>query len=486
MKKITRLLAILLSLAMLCCMTACGNSKTSSEGGSGATGGNLLEFDDETASGVASDAGNDGTGSSGGTNSTGGNSSTGGTTVDKPVTMGSSDPFANIPKRLKGSTVTFAHFGDEGADEYVKVFNAFEKKTGIKVKPVSFNQVEYVSQVAKQINAGQAPDVIICNSTFPSALEIAQPLQNIIDLNDDFWSDTITKQTTVGKNTYFVNSTQGPWMNVGCMFYNKTMFNTLGLTTPTVYYKAGQWTWETYKKLLEQITKAGYVGGTADPLVIAWSVGKPVVSYDPATATFSSNVKQLEKYIQFDRQNFKEGLWSSTDWWGTFGNGNIGLYLSDTYGLKYNGYFKNADDNMLAAVPAPTSFQGEPTKTTLSIRGYGIAKGAKNPEAAVYFLRYFLDYEYYDDAGADIFKNKNLEKLYFDELMPEIDKGNVVLEYYYNPIYIATGKSSISDENLLGKALSAEPSQVPGELAAVKNVMQNVVNKANEKIKPFK
>lgn len=495
MKKQIRLFALLLAIAMLFCVVGCGNANTASTSSEGEAG-VLLGFDDET---VDANNGGEGSGNSANGNTTGGGNTSGsgnasggnnaqgndgGTVVENPVDTSGSDPFANIPKRLKGTTVTFAHFGDEGAAEYEKVLKAFTKKTGIKYKLVSFNQAEYVAQVSKQIAAKSGPDIIICNDVFPSALEIAQPLQNIVNLNDDFWDDNITNVCTVGGNTYFVNSLNSVWENIDSVFYNKTIFSNNSLTSPLDYYNNGQWTWENFKKCAEQVKNLGYVGGCADADKINTSLGIPMVNYDPKTATFkAATASELSIGYQFRAQMNEAGLWSSTDWWGTFGNGNIGLYVSGLYGAKYNGFFKNADDNMLGMVPMPSSFNGKECKPTGSVRAYGIAKGAKNPEGAVYLLRYFLDYSYYSAAGANVFKNKNLEKMTFDHIIPEIKKKGINFDYTGGAFDLS---STGAKTDLTNEVNKAAPAQVPSVLQGKQNVIDTAAQKANEKIVAYR
>ncbi len=493
MKKILKPMALLLALAMSFSLVGCKNGNTSSDSSDEVVGGALVDFDDETVTGGEGDA-TDGNGTTGG-NTTGGNGTTGGnettggngggTTVEKPVDTSGKDPFASIPKRLKGTTVTFAHFGDEGAAEYEKVLKAFTKKTGIKYKLVSYNQGEYVSKVAAQINAKSGPDVIISNDVFPASIEIAQPLQNIINLKDDFWDDNITKICTVGGNTYFVNSLNSVWENMETVVYNKTIFSDNGLTSPRDYFDNGQWTWENFRKCAEQVKKLGYVGGYADGEKINASLGNPMISYDPATATFKAgSASSLLAGYQFQAQMYADGLWSSTDWWGTFANGKIGLMLAGgVWGAKYNGAFKDADDNMLGMVPLPTSLNGKPCKQVGTLRAYGIAKGAKNPEGAVYLLRYFLDYSYYSAAGANVFKNKSLEKMVFNDLIPLVKKNGININYA-GGAFALTDLGAQSDINTT--AGRADPAQVSGALASKQNLIDAAAAKANEKIKAYR
>lgn len=470
MKKLFKPLALAMCLIMLFAFSGCGKAKTTSEVNSDS---GLLDFDNETVSGKNNDSG---TASGNDTNV----SSGGGTKVEEPVKINENDPFSNIPKKLKGTTVKFAHFGDEGASEYQKVAKAFTKKSGIKVEFVSFAQAEYEAQVAKQINAGLAPDVVICNAMFPSCLAIMQPLNGIMDVNSSFWDKNTTKATTVGGKTYAVNSLKGPWINAEALIYNKQIFSNNGIKTPADYVKEGTWSWENYKKCLEDVVKAGKYGGKLDGTQMATSMGQPIISYDASSNTFKSNLDAAATYLQYEAQCVKEGLYPTSEWWGTFANGNTGMYPAGTYGLKYNGYLKNAEDNILAAVVMPTSYKGTKCKPSGGLRAYGIAKGAKNPEGAVYFLRYFLDYSYYSDAKANVFKNKSLEKFYFDTLMPQIEKEGIIFDYSEN-VYLQNGKT-------LGELLGAlnEPAQVSTQVASIKNVVENTVKKCNETVAKYK
>ena len=493
MKKQIKLFALILAIAMLFGAVGCNKANTSSNSSKGESG-VLLGFDDETVganngegtgSGSSGGSGNSGGKGGQGNSGNGGKGNGGGTVVEKPVDVSGSNPFANIPSRLKGTTVTFAHFGDEGAAEYEKVLKAFTKKTGIKYKLVSFNQAEYVAQVSKQIAAKSGPDVIICNDTFPAALEIAQPLQNILNLKDDFWDDNITNICTVGGNTYFVNSLDSVWENIDTVFYNKTIFSNNGLTSPLDYYKNGQWTWENFRKCAEEVKKLGYVGGYANADKINASLGSPMINYDPKAAAFSAaSSSALSVGYQFEAQMYKDGLWSSSDWWGTFANGKIGIMAEGgVWGAKYNGAFKDADNNMLGMVPMPSSYKGKECKPTGSLRAYGIAKGAKNPEGAVYLLRYFLDYSYYSSAGANVFKNKNLEKMVFDHVIPEVKKKGIKIDY-------AGGAFDLSNSDDMSKVSAAagraDPAQVTGKLDGVWNLIDNAAKKANDKIASFR
>lgn len=476
MKKIIKGVVAILCVAMLISMIGCGKGNTSSEDMKSEKGddGILIGVDGDD---ITENGNGNGKDSKGG--STGGSGA--GKTVSEPVKMSGKDPFANVPSYLKGTTVKFAVWGDEGGTEYKKVYNAFTKKTGIKVELVTYNQEQYNSTIATHITNKMGPDVIIQNNTLVTSFEVAQPLNGILDLNDSFWTKQSIKDSTINGNTYFVNSSKSVWQDIGMVFYNKKIFSTNGLTTPTDYYKQGQWSYENLYKCMQQVKKLGLKGGCIDADILATQMGTPPVSYDPDTKTFKNNLTSTAFAWQLYNQSVKEGLWVTSDWWGTFGNGDIGLYVSGRYGAVYNGYFKDMDDESLAAVPLPSTYQGKALKTTNS-RSYGIAKGAKNPEGAAYFLRWFLDYDYYKSAGCNAFKNKTLEKVFFDDVVPDAQKRGYVTNYK-NTVFNAVGQGL---PGISAEIKDVDAAQVPNVLASFNNQYQNAVNTANSRVQAIK
>ena len=269
-KTVIRLLALVLMFAMCITAVGCGGKDTTSTPTSSA---------DETFDDLGGDIDFDGTVSgeekdnSAGTDGNSNNSATtnSGTSFKEEISQTSRlDVFKNIPKKLKGTSVTFAHWGDEGGAEYVKVAKAFTKLTGINVKWQLFDQLTYEADIAKQIVAGKGPDVIILNDKIPQIYEIAAELPKIFNVNDGFWDPRITEQTKFKGKSYFVNSYYSPYVpTAGIVVYNKKIFNDNGLTSPVDYINQGNWTWETFKQCMLDAKKIGYYGGVLDPELMA-------------------------------------------------------------------------------------------------------------------------------------------------------------------------------------------------------------------------
>lgn len=467
-----RSVSIALSLLFVFVMfSGCGKTKTSSEDDTSA----VVSSEDVNMDDVDVSANG---GTSDGQTGTGGSTS-GLTQVDN------TDIFKNIPKELKGTTVTIAHWGDEGASEYVKVQKAFTKKTGIKVKWVQYDESGYISKVVSQIAAGQGPDIVICNSAFPAAIEAVQELPSYFDINDGFWDKRVSEAMSANGKYYFVNSYSSPFTGGTVVYYNKKIFSDAGLTTPDDYLEAGQWTYENLQKCMQEVTKAGKHGGMVEAMVLAQQMGVSMIKYDPNTGSFSGDASNpdLIAALQWNAQCNEEGI---TGGYGisTFSSGQMGISMCGTYGMKYNGYFKDMSPSEIGIVPLPTSFQGkELNYMPLGNRGYGIAKGAKNAQGAYYFLRYFLDYEKYSEAGAQIFSNKVMEKYFVETQLPAFRKQSLFFEYYKDALPMINKSWSTSED--WSKVRHSAPGQVAVELSKMGNVCTDAANEANAKLKSF-
>ncbi len=464
-KQISKILALLLTFAMVFTLSACGGDK----------GGEVLDFGDEKGDGFEVPEKE--------ANSELLNQIGSGVTIteDDKVDLSSTDPFANIPKRLKGTTVTFACWGDEGHDKYQKVYKEFTKKTGIKVQIRNVDQSSYVATVTQQIAAGNAPDLLVDVYNFATQIEILQPLQNLIDLKDPFWDPNIIKISTIKGNTYEVNSNKSCWQGHQFIVYNKKLFATHSIMSPGDYYKRGQWTYENALKCMRDITKiSGNYGGVIMPDLVAASMGTPIVSYDPATSRFTNNITAanvLSAY-QFYATIKEEKIWETGMWYTHFNNGNVGVYDGNVYSIKFNGRFSTIEDSALAAVPFPSSYQGKPTKQVGLYRGYGIAKNAKNPSGAAYFLRWFLDYSKYEEAGVKVYKNDAVKDFYYNTYVPLIEKEGINYSFYDTACsYMNKDSNTFIMVDDSGKA------QINGLLDSKKNELDSAVESLSSKLK---
>ncbi|MBE6787017.1 MAG: extracellular solute-binding protein [Ruminococcaceae bacterium] len=358
-KTAIRLLALVLSLVMCLTLGACG--------GKGDAKSQPVSSEEETFDELGGDIDFEGTVSGAESENADTNKNSGGkgnsNTAFKGETAQSTrlDVFKNIPKNLKGTTVTFAHWGDEGGAEYVKVAKAFTKLTGINVKWQLYDQTTYEADIAKQIVAGQGPDIIILNDKIPQIYEIAGELPKIFNVKDGFWDPRITEQTKFKGKSYFVNSYYSPYVpTAGIVVYNKKIFNDNGLKSPVDYINEGKWTWENFKQCMLDADKIGYYGGVLDPYLMSLTMGPGFISYDAKTGKMSTNKKNnaMLKSLKFYAECREEGLCGNY-LIAQYPAGNIAMLTTDAYAIKKNGYLKDMSASDFGAVRMPDSFEGK-------------------------------------------------------------------------------------------------------------------------------
>ncbi len=393
--------------------------------------------------------------------------------------------FKNIPVALKGKTVIFADWGEVDG-EYEKVVEKFEKDTGIKCKVLLLSNSDggYVSRVVQQIAAGSAPDISASNSTYPQALEMVQPLPSYFDINDGFWDPRVSEATKVGDKYYFVNSYNSPFTGGYVVYYNKKIYNNNGLYSPEDYLKKGEWSYENLFKCMKDATELNYKGGILESMTLAEQMGVSLINYDQKTGTFSGKADspQMVKALQYMAKAVDEKLAGG---YGiqSFASGQIGICMAGTYGLKYDGYFKDLAPSDIGVVPLPNTFEGKTLEyQPLGYRGYGICKGAQNGEAAYYFLRYFLDLNKFEPAGANVFANKVLEKYFRHTQLPMFQKSPLYFEYFQNVLSMIDKPWNGNDWT---KVRHAPANQIAIELGRMNNICETAAETATNKVKEY-
>ena len=390
--------------------------------------------------------------------------------------------FKKIPVALKGKTVIFADWGEANAAEYQKVVKKFTADTGINVKMLVLSEGDFISKVSAQIAAGSPPDIAASNSTYPQALEVVQPLPKYFDISDGFWDPRVSEATKVGSKYYFVNTYNSPFTGGYVVYYNKKVYNNNGLTSPQDYLDKGQWTYENLFKCMQDAVKLGY-NNMIESMTLAEQMGVSLINYDQKTGTFTGNSTdpKLVKALQYMTKAVDEGLTGGS--YSTFANGRSGICMLGTYGLKYNGYFKELAPSDIGVVPLPTSYDGQKlTYMPLGYRGYGICKGAKNGEAAYYFLRYYLDLNKFEPAGANVFANKVLEKYFRQTQLPLFQKSPLYFEYFQGALALINKDWGGNDWTAIRHSSS---SQVAIELEKMQNVVDSAAAAATAKVKEY-
>lgn len=485
MLKFKKILASLLALAMLACVCGCGgDSYTESEIWveevvEGESNGKDTSADDGTSS----------TESSSKKTSSGQKSPNSGSKVTvnnkwkvnfaNVGTKGANgqdysnyNPYKDIAK-YKGKTVKFATWIDHAKDEMGTPIENFYKQYGIKVDTVYCSQSGYIKEVLALIAAGNAPDIVVCNDDFPAILQVVQDITaSGLDLNEPFWDQQARKLFTVNGKTYFANSVNGTFSmaNSGLTFFNNDLLTENGIKTPKQYYKEGQWTWSNYRKVCQQVMALGddYYGGYFDGIYAIGQAKKGFTAYSNGRFTNTATSPEMVAYLKWSLENEQMGL--STPM-AQFVKGKAGVAITGGYGLKATGYFRKMDPDSLDFTYLPKKDgASEPVPVTMT-RGYGIAKGSKNPVAAGYALRYLLDGANYDMSD-NCFISEKAANFYYEMLSKYYKQDKYV--FLDNGVAAYVGQWAFDWDNG-----ADSPDQAAQALETNRNKVQNAVDKIN-------
>lgn len=411
-----RLFALMLALAMVFSVAGCNDKKTSSDDSADDDikyGDYIEEITDDDDS-VTIQTGNSGT-SSGSGAGTGNSNSAGGavqgsTALDydfnienkfqaddnKKATL-----FEKIPASYKNgkTTVSVAVWWNPMTRE-VKQAEEFQKKTGIKVKWVQSNGGgdAYVQKIASLRVQGNAPDLgcTATSSSFPAMYMqgMFRPLsEGKFDLTDKttFDLDSMNMFKWNGK-LYGAIIKGSTHMTFGVLNYNADMFDQAGVKTPYEYWQEGTWTWDNFVKCATEIqNKTGKTAVTASYQAyrLAQTCGEDAVKFQNGKiVNNSSSAKYREGYKWVNNLTAagEHKVLSYTDCLNLFLAGDYAMYVEDNWILQADNEFTDLGFRLgYSPLPTPNGERLIPSDAQL----WGFIDGAKNIEAASYFLEYW-------------------------------------------------------------------------------------------------
>ena len=392
-KALVSVIALLLSMAMMFSLTACGNTTTSSQAP-------LNEDDDffTDTEVVVEDEGESKVAQS---------SSTTDSKNEKPSSStnqidGKSwkEVLKEMPSSLRGTTVTVYNWN--AAAEYSgapSVIKKFEKETGIKVKWHTENYETYISKLAAMVASDTAPDVVRTLRPDPIALKSLQPISSSgFDFSDKAWDSQLMKDYTYNGNCYAASLKNTHIGGVTMLLYNKSLISKYDLEDPYKLWKENKWTFNKFIELCKTYKKdsgADFACGSQD--FSKWStlygIAGPV-GFDGSNFINNSADSKFVSVTQqiADLYNTEHIL---ADWKADeFNSGDCLFWCGGAvFARRQNTYFGSLKSaGTLNVVPMPSiDGQNKYYQDMSEYEAFGIAKGAKNAAAAPYFLRYFLD-----------------------------------------------------------------------------------------------
>lgn len=474
-----RIFCLLLALAMMFSVAACGKADN---------GGSTLNFDDE---GWEIDAGT--------TNTDGGNDNNGETSVVstndnvvKEPAVKNADELslaeltAQIPSNLRGTTVhVFSWNPVKDVTGAEKVVADFEKKTGIKVKWEQGNYDKYDETIVAKINSGSAPDIIRYNSPNPARMALTQDLQSAtgFDFSGDIWDSEVKEAFTVKNKIYGINMKNTFNKQPTVVMYLKSTIENNQLEDPYTLWKSGKWTFDKFIEMCLEFKEKtnGNCGWMSSRLIdIMWFRGIGFIESDGEkytnTATSVDCINALKDICTWRQSDILSGGASETS---SFCSGNYLFYTDNILGARRNDsihYVEQKKDNDLYCVPFPQESGKTYYQSYSESEAFGIPKGAKNPTAVYYFLRYYLDANNYDSKM--FFSNNQILEVYNWCISQE--NQHHTIDRYITQSY---DERLCGIENIIREGL--QPAQAQTTLESLTTKFQLCVDKANDAVKKF-
>lgn len=337
------------------------------------------------------------------------------TTTSRPNTSSQSpgtptptfDPYENIPTDVKQIKILLWYTPDAAEQA---VLDAFTEKFGIDVRVISTDNAGYLSRLSTLVASNDAPDVA---GVYNFPVPITRGLFNTIDvattdkggafdLERDPAYDLDAMELYSWKGAYYMVQLKGNWhADRPVLIFNRTMFNSRGVTDPATLWKAGNWNWDTYKSCAEQMTYTRdglqvYGTNEADTILMA-SAGTSYVTVDNANGTISNNLSDPDvlNALSFCSELKNSGVVApmGTDW-QIFTQGRCAMWITGASQVKKGREFDNMTDDW-SSVPIPCP-KGQEVIAPYATVSFGIPKGARQGIAGSYLIRWLLDANNWD------------------------------------------------------------------------------------------
>ncbi len=381
------------------------------------------------------------------------------------------------PEDYRGTTVKYATWKNPYHNEDGIVVDSFQKKYGIKVEIVTVPQATYVHEIQGLIASGNSPDVFFETKFFPGSLSCLQPVSAMkLDMTDPIWDATMFEKSTINGNAYLVNTVGNIWSEADCVYYNKRIFADNNITTPEEYVKAGKWTFAAFEKCMKDLKNAGYLGAYIDVEALLASTGSGFYRFEDGKFSNAMDTRAVEVLT-------KVATWTSDglirkvtelNLTNNFKIGKAGMAVIDAFGLKATGYWRDMNTKEIGYTFMPDFDENNKRVVSSVSRAWGSIRGSKNPVAAGIFLRYYLDVNNYDLDSA--FISEDAQEFFFKLTSMKTDKK---LIRYIDGVCTLTGEHVYNDYTTVA---TYAPAQVAGRAATLKNTIDANVNRINSEI----
>ena len=399
MRKTTkRILAGIMSAAMLASFAACNDS--SSGGGSASGGGDASNAGGDTTQAPANE-----------------------TTTEKTEWTGDNIEVTAAEELdtsidISGKTLKWMGFNDlnptNDNPERSPEVAIFEDTYGAKIEYMETTNDTRFDDLANAIIGGNSPDIFLYEwRSFPYDVNKGQyqAVDELVDWNDPMWADV--KETAdifmwngehyVAPFGYRINDYQ-------ILMYDKDMVEEEGLDDPYELYQAGKWDWDAFLGMTKEFqggdeTRFGIAGWWANAFV--FTAGDTLITYDGSKFSnnlYSQSVERAQSVIdELYVNNLIKAGWVDPS--QAFVDGSLLFYGMGTW--AYNGAAESVPDHTIQVVPFPKEPGSNTDYISKALHSHMWVKGSENADCVKvwYNINRLVNY---DPQYTDINKQKHL------------------------------------------------------------------------------
>ena len=479
MRNLTKVMALLLAVAMIFTLSACGEAetKTSEPVNAGSDVQDVSSDSSDVTSDTQSDASSEDKPSSQQSSNT--------STVQSANTNKSwKEVLSSMPKSIAKGTLKVASWNEiEQVKEAPTVVAKFEKMTGIDVQWQVINYGEYTTQIAAMIAANKAPDIVRLHAADPADMSVLQPISVSGFTFDKAWNEEASKHYTVNGKVYAVNVKDSLFHGYTAMYYNRDLIGQYDLEDPYELWKKGKWNFDKFIEICEDFRDeagSGFTPWSTEGLYdYATFLGTSFVKFDGKKYVNNLSDKKLLTAWQQTLKWIDEGVTVQGFWdQDGFNSGKVLFHSNGIIGARATQawFTKHKSSGTLGVVPVPEIKGQKYVNVIYEMEAYGIAKGAKNPKAVPYFLRYYLD--------AD---NYNADKYFCDKRALEVynwlnEQGNNYMDMHQ---FVIT-KDAGYEKDMVTALKESKSAQVATILKSYNAVINRACQQTNDKLSKLK
>lgn len=324
----------------------------------------------------------------------------------------------SVPDSLSGTTVRVLVWWTPGVTETAKA-KAFEKATGIKIKFVQTGLGgEYNTKLTSLIQQKNSPDLACIQQEYYPALIMQNNFQTLdaakLDLNDSVYDKTTMDYFKYNGKYYGAMVKSSTMITFYSTFFNKDLYKKYGVKNPYELWQEGNWNWDTFVSNAQEIKKkaglSNAVSADYGAYYLVETAGTDPVKFNNGKIINNCSDSKLENAWKFKiditkKYNIMDGSGS----YSSFFSGSSAILLTGNYiAQRGDTLDKQAKFNWgMAPLPCPA---GQETVVPGQVKLWGIPRGAKNAEAAGYWLRYWLDASF-DPADSPLWTNDEVKTI---------------------------------------------------------------------------